>query len=152
MRGVTAGYRAWAANLIAEHMLLDGDLSGAEEMARAALDPTSVAAVRRLLAVATLARILARRGAGPEAVRVATEGLAWLSEQKVEGYAELPLRLALVEARRAAGDEGGARAALDVALVRIDVRAAAIPDAEQRARYLTASPEARWAAALAREG
>ncbi len=151
-RGVTAGYRAWAANLIAEQMLLDGDLAGAEAMARAALDPTSVAAVRRLLAVATLGRILTRRGAAAEALRIVEEGLAWLTAQKVEGYAELPLRLALVEARRGVGDAIGARAALDVALARIAVRAASIPDAAQRARYLAGSFEAKWAAELTREG
>jgi hypothetical protein len=151
-KGASAGYRAWASNLIAEQQMEEGDLAAAEATARAALDPSSVAVVRRLLAVATLARILARRGAAAEAIQLCEDGLAWLSAQRVEGYAELPLRLALVEARLAAGDASGAGAALEKARARIEARARAIPDPEKRALYLTASVEAKWAARLLGEG
>lgn len=151
-RGVTSGYRAWASNLIAEFEMEHGDLATAEAMARAALDPTSSAAVRRLLAVTTLARTLARRGRASEGVPIAEEGLAWLTQQRAFGYTELPIRLAVAEARRAAGDARGADEALEIARERLRVRASAIPDPGERARYLAASTFGKWVTILSRKG
>ncbi|MFO0588899.1 MAG: protein kinase [Polyangiaceae bacterium] len=150
--GVSSGYRAWASTMLAEVELARGELASAEALSRAALDPTSTAAVRRLLAVSTLSRTLARMGRTDEARATIEEGLRWLVEQQVEGYAEMPVRLAVVEARRAAGDASGAREALESANARIEARARSIPDEDERAAYLTGSLEARWAARLRNEG
>ncbi len=146
--GVTAGYRAWASAMLAEVTFARGDLAASERHARAALDPGHFAAVRRSLATAALARTLAREGQAPEALKVAEEGLAWLAEHEVSGYAELPMRLALVEALRASEDAAGAREALELSRARFQVRVEAIPEGEARARYIAASFEGRWLAEL----
>ena len=61
------------------------------------------------LAGMTLARTLARRGRASEGVPIAEEGLAWLTQQRAFGYTELPIRLAVAEARRAGAGAEAAR-------------------------------------------
>ena len=66
------------------------------------------------------------------------------------GYGEIALRLAVAEARHAAGDAGAAREALADTLRRLWIRAEGIPEAAARERYLTEVPTNARVIALAR--
>lgn len=57
------------------------------------------------------------------------------------GHAEVPLRLAIAEARAAAGNMDAAREVLAKTLEAIEARAATIQDLAMRAHYLDQVPE-----------
>jgi eukaryotic-like serine/threonine-protein kinase len=92
--------------------------------------PAYVAEIENLLAQGRAAEALAVAGEGEELIR--TLGGA--------GSYEIPLRLAVAEARHAAGDAEGARAAIAEAKAAIDERAARIADAGHRAHFLERLP------------
>jgi hypothetical protein len=139
-----------ARGALAEARWRRGDLAGAEAEARAACeaarpfppcswDPIALR-VRLLLA---LGRAAEARGAGEIAV-------AEMDRLGLAGWGELSLRLALAEARHAAGEIDAARAALADAIPRLKRRADDIPEAAARARYLTEVPTHARLLALAK--
>jgi hypothetical protein len=128
-----------------------GDLEGAEREARAAVERLEVAPAFRCHALATLSRVLLRRGQAAEAVAEATSALAILKEVGALEEGEGLVRLALVGALWAAGRDGEARQVLAEAVVEIERREAAIDDPEARQMFRERIPEHVETAALARE-
>lgn len=115
-----------------------GELPEAERLTRLAL--TSFAAMRPLqLAVfGQLVELLLAQGSHriPEALALARQGMEQLASLGGSGFRDLSLRLALVEALRAAGEGAEADAELRTAQSILEQRAADIPDETWRQRYL----------------
>jgi hypothetical protein len=102
-----------------------------------------------LSTTATLARALVAERRMADAVRVAHEGLAVITEFGGAGCFEVDMRLAACEAFDAAGDRERARAELRETLDQIWIRAEDITDAGWRRAYLTRNVENLRARALA---
>jgi len=134
--------RAWLAGLLA--MAGDG---GAVTEARRALDLLSRSPAGRAFAGAALARALLAEGSIAAALEAAE---AAHDEMKALGRldeGEVMVRLALVDARRAAGDGAGAAAALGEARRGVLADAAKLRDPALRRAFLEAVPEHRRALA-----
>ena len=125
-----------AHEILARVSLGAGELAAAESFARAALTAFTMLLPYRLSAVPVQVELLSRLGRTAEARTLAEEALGSLEAHGCTGTCELPLRHALVRVRLADGDVDGARAALQVALARFELRVAEIPDAALRQGYL----------------
>lgn len=101
--------------------------------------------------LALRARILAERGQREEALEVSEAGVRRMEDLGMEGHGELALRLALVEARDAAGRRDAAKEALARTVERLRKRMADFPGPADRARYVSAVAVNARIAALARE-
>ena len=139
--GVAHGIRA-------EVLLARGDLAGADEESRTACEMLAMMPPLRLHPMAIRIGVLVASGEVAAARALAEEGLAVLEAIGGAGYNEVVFRVAAAEARRAAGDEVGAREALDGALARIDRGAADVDDREARATFLASAPGSARARAL----
>ena len=101
-------------------------------------------------AMASRARALVARGLVDEARKVARAAMGLLESLGGSEGGESMVRLTLVEAEAAAGDEAAARAALASAHHRLEARAARISDPELRRRFLEEHPDNRRTRELAR--
>ncbi|HZF52075.1 MAG TPA: hypothetical protein VE093_25655, partial [Polyangiaceae bacterium] len=135
---------------LARVLMAQGRLSEAQKAAEEALAVYQNARAVRPRAYRTLIEILLRRGRLADAERTADEALQCLDELGGAGFCEVPLRLAIAEARAAGGDIAKAREALEQTLRLIDRCADQIPDPAMRARYLNDVPENVRARELAR--
>ncbi|XXX79316.1 protein kinase [Sorangium sp. So ce134] len=89
----------------------------------------------------TIIQALLREGRVEAARHASEEGLRCLASLGGSvGYSEIPLRLAVSEARLAGGDAALARAAIEQALRAVEERARKIPDAAARLRYIEQVP------------
>ena len=147
--GASPGYRGWAHNLLAHVQLARGALDSALEHVLLALQAPSTNVLRLRLAAATHMRVLVARGARLAARAVVTAERAHLDRGGL-GYAEPPLRLAVAEVLRAAGEPDAAAAELRRVLAAIDERARCITDPTARRCYVDDVPTHASAAALAR--
>jgi tetratricopeptide (TPR) repeat protein len=130
-----------AYGALARVLMAEGRLSEARKEAEKALAILQHMRVHRPLIYRTLIEILLREGRPDEARKVAEEGLRCLEALGgSSGHSEVPLRLAIAEARAAAGDMASAREALAKTIQVIEAHAAKIPDPTWRARYLDEIP------------
>ena len=141
--GVALGIRATV-------LLADGDASGAETLARQSCEMLAAMPTLRQHPLAVSLRALVAAGRADEACRLANEALARV-DVAPGGYNEVALRVAVVEARTAAGDAAGARAAAGEALRRVELRASKIPDVAARGAWLTRVAENVRVRELARD-
>jgi tetratricopeptide (TPR) repeat protein len=142
-------FEGMARSVLSEILRRRGDLAGASREAVAAIELLSLVPFDRALALARLSAVRLAQGRAAEALGSAREGLALLTP--VTGYADIHLRVALVEALHATGDHDGARAALAEALPRLLARADTL-DAAQRESFLGRVPAHARLLALASEG
>ncbi len=133
-KGINSIYLGMAHDVRAHAHLRLHRLDRAEEEARRAVTVLRSIPTLRLSASATLVRVLIAQGRAAEARSIADDGLAEAEAMGGIGCAEVRLRVAAAEARDAAGDAEGARAALRSALEQIQVR-------DWRARYLADVPD-----------
>ncbi len=96
-------------------------------------------------------QILLALGRTAEALGIAEETLQRLESLGLFGLGEIKLRLALAEARFAAGHSETAREMLRMTLTKLRLRVDDIPDAAMRSCYLTQVPLQARVLALARE-
>lgn len=125
---------------LSEILLLSRDLAGASREALAALALARAAPAGRAQALAALARARLREGRVADATVAAEEAAALVEGLGQLDEGESGIRLVLVEARLANGDEARASEALAVAARRVRERAATIADAAWRDSFL-AIPE-----------
>ncbi|WP_233166173.1 serine/threonine-protein kinase [Archangium sp. Cb G35] len=144
-----APFMAMARLALARVALTCGELEEAEAHARQACVPRSpyhVLPARTLLSTALLAQ-----GRATEARREATLGVEELEAMGDAGATSVALALALAEACFSDGDPGAGEAALREAVRHVQARAADIPEAPQRERFLRQVPENARALCLALE-
>jgi hypothetical protein len=150
--GVTRGARyvesAGRAALARIH-LAAGDLRAAEREARAAALGRDLRTPAEVEALATLAVVHLAEDRAREALEAARAAMAWLEAHGGMGHAEGLVRVVHAEARYAAGDDDGARAALATALARLHERVRSVPDPAARRSFLEAVPENARTLALA---
>jgi tetratricopeptide (TPR) repeat protein len=127
-----------------------GRYAEAEAECRQALGDLEGLHMLRLGALTALVHLLLRRGNIEEALARAEEGLQSVRSAGSAGGYEVPVRLAVAEARHAAGDMDGARSALRDTLDQIQMRADKIEDTLFRERYLSRVHENVRARELAR--
>ncbi len=139
-----------AHGVLAEIARRRGDLPAAEAEARAACQATLPFPPYSWDLRALLVRILLEQGRAAEALALGEEAVRALEQLGLSGAGELALRLALAEARDAAGQADAAREMLADALPRLRKRADDIPDAAARARYLAEVPTNARLLSLAR--
>lgn len=139
--GIRPGFRGWAHSIRARALLFHGDARAAEAEARKGIELSASVPLRLLLAIADLCHALLHQSRAEDARSLAEEALSRLTKLGGAGYSELPVRLALAEARHAAGDSVGAAQALRSAAEELHRRAELIPDPAVRAHYLTTVPE-----------
>ncbi|WP_375766223.1 protein kinase [Archangium gephyra] len=144
-----ASFMAMARLALARVALACGEPVEAEAWARQACVPRSP--YHALLARALLSAALLAQGRTAEARQEASLGVQELEEMGDAGAASVGLTLALAEACFADGDTGAGEAALREALRHVHTRAADIPEAPQRERFLHQVPENARALSLARE-
>ncbi|MFO0762068.1 MAG: hypothetical protein U0359_36855, partial [Byssovorax sp.] len=102
--GLSAGYQAMARDVLAQSRAALGDLTGAEEQARAAIALSPHTPVRRWLMTAHLGRALTGQGRAAEARAAIGEALHEVDEGGTGGgFAELPILVAAAEAAEAEG-------------------------------------------------
>jgi hypothetical protein len=140
-KGINSIYLGMAHDVLGHAHLRNGRLADAERESRRALEVLKSIPVLRLSASATLIRILLATDRGAEALTLADAGLDESDWIGGVGFAEVRLRVAAAEARHAAGDLDGARAALRSALDHIAQRAERIADPAWRDRYLSRVPD-----------
>lgn len=133
-------YGGLARCVLARLAVLRGQLTVAEAAAREALAVLTIAPPLRPLAFAALIHVLLAGDRSEEALAVAEEGERLLESIGGAGRQELSLRLAIVEARLAAGGEERAAAAAATALAELQRRADTIPDPALRRRFLDLPP------------
>ncbi|HEY0134282.1 MAG TPA: hypothetical protein VGB85_09385, partial [Nannocystis sp.] len=142
--GVALGIRA-------QVLLDEGDPCGAEALARRSCEMLAAMPTLRQHPLAVSLRALVVAGRADDACRLADEALADI-DAAPGGYNEVALRIAVAEARVAAGDIAGARAAAGEALRRVELRASKISDIATREAYLGRLADNVRARALATEG
>lgn len=123
-------------HIVGQTRLCAGDLAGAEAALRTATAMFAPLLPSRLLVVPALVEVLLRQGRAAEARALAEEGLCRIEEQGGLGHCELPLRLALSEARLADGDATAAHEAIAAAAAEVHLRAGLIEDPELRRWFL----------------
>lgn len=126
-----------AHGALAEVALRRGDLKTAEAESRAACEWVKPFPTYSWDVVALRVRILLAMGRVPEALSLSEETLRQFERIGMTGQGEIDLRLAVAEAREAAGQSEACREMLQLTLPRLRVRVEDIPSAEARARYLT---------------
>lgn len=116
-----------------------GELSRAEAAARQALPMFPAGTVGVPLGQAVLGRTLLAQGQGrlDEALGIVEGGLGTLRALGGRSFLDSHIYLAAVEAYRAAGNDGAAQEALAEGVHQMEWRAARIPDAAARERFLT---------------
>src|SRR5262249_16564 len=129
-----------AYRTLAEIKLQQGDLPGAEAEVRVASEVTRPYPTYAGEICALRMRILRQMGRTAEALDVGEECLQQMERLGLAAMGELALRLAVAEARHAAGQIDAAHAMLADTLGRLRKRVDDIPDLAARRRYLTAVP------------
>ena len=140
-RGINSIYLGMAHDVLGHAHFRNGRLDAAEREARRALEVLVSIPTLRLSASATLIRVLLETDRVAEARALADAGITEAERVDGIGFAEVRLRVAAAQARRAAGDLDGARAALRSAIDHIALRASRIADATWRASYLQRVPD-----------
>jgi eukaryotic-like serine/threonine-protein kinase len=140
-RGINSIYLGMAHDVLGHAHFRNGRIDAAEREARRALEVLVSIPALRLSASATLIRVLLETGRTAEAKALADAGITEAERIDGIGFAEIRLRIAAAEARRAAGDGDGARAVLRSALDHIAARADRITDPTWRASYLGRVPD-----------
>ncbi|MBI4954640.1 MAG: protein kinase [Myxococcales bacterium] len=137
--------RAFLADLLRRSGDLDAALAEAERAAESSVPGM------RAHGLAVLARVLAARGRGEQALAHAREAMAIREELGAIGHGEAQVPLALAEALLASGDADAARAAALAGRDGLRRRADLIGEPRYRASFLDAVPENRRTLELARE-
>jgi tetratricopeptide (TPR) repeat protein len=140
-----------AYGVLAELALRRGDLETAEAESRTACEWVSPFPAYSWDLVALRVRILLALERTEEALALGEATFQQFEHIGMTGQGELELRLALVEAREAAGHPEASRELLRSTLPRLRHRLEDLPDVEMRARYLTQVPANARLLALARE-
>jgi serine/threonine protein kinase/tetratricopeptide (TPR) repeat protein len=159
-RRISDGYRdqpqlglvvqGFANKILAEVSVAAGDRETAEVAVRAALAGFVAMLPHRLQVIPTAIALFLEQGRVAEARELAEQALVQLEEQGGLGACDVPMRLAVAQARLADGDPEGGRSALRSALEQLGLRAGRIEDAGMRERYL-ARVHHRQLIGLARE-
>jgi tetratricopeptide (TPR) repeat protein len=134
---------------LAELHTAAGRFTEAEAQAARALTLAADVPTTRACTLAALARARVAAGRPDAAVEAAEEAQRILDELGGIEEGEALIRLALAEARHAAGDLVGARAAISVARARLEARAAPMTDPEVRRAFRERQPENARTLALA---
>ncbi|WP_394840844.1 protein kinase [Pendulispora brunnea] len=121
--------------ILAEILLLHGDIGSAEKHARLGLEMITGFSIYRAHASAVLTRILLRSRRAPEACSLVDAAIASYADGGC-GFMEVGLWLAAFEAYAAAKSAAATRA-LEGAVERVRLRAEHILDADLRMRFLT---------------
>lgn len=135
--------RGQATANVARAYLYLGQISEAESHARKALAALCHAPAYWLIALPTLIWSLVRQMRITEACQLAEQGLAMIDSYGGGGVAEISIRLAAAEAYYGVRNPTAAREQLRRARAEISLRAASIPDPQQRTLYLNQSPQSR---------
>jgi hypothetical protein len=159
MNDVQRGYAAMGTPLLEglvqrgliQGWLFAGDLKGALIQAERAVALTAAAPPFQAEALAMLAHVRARRGEQEEALAAARRAMAIVDDLGTIGPMEAGVRLAYVQALRAAGDDEGARSALVKARDLLAAKAAKIRDPELRRSFLEENRTHRKTWELARQ-
>ena len=133
-------YAGVAKTALAHAALLRGQADHAVEQARQAADLTQPMPPSQLDAQGILIRAFMQAGRIEEAYTLAQKVWQTLDQLSGLGYGEVPLRLAVAEARHAHGDVSGARHAIEEAYRRLHKRAESIADPQWRHRFTTKVP------------
>ena len=134
-------------HILGQALLAEGNPADAESELLTALADLSELPPSRLLIVPLLVEAQLRQQRVTEARALAEESLLLITALGGLGQCELPVRLAVVLARLADGDQDGASQALAAAHAELQLRAAAIADMSLRQLFLDI-PEHRQLAAL----
>ncbi|WP_395827937.1 serine/threonine-protein kinase PknK [Archangium violaceum] len=140
-----------AHGVLAELALRRGDVELAEAEARTACEWVRPFPAYAWELLALRVRLLLTLGRIEEALGLGEESLQRFEHIGMAGAGELGLRLAVAEAREAAGHPESARRMLQTTLHRLRLRVEDLPDAAARTRYLTRIPAHARLLALARE-
>ncbi|HEX3477713.1 MAG TPA: protein kinase [Kofleriaceae bacterium] len=132
-----------ANKILADVSIAAGDRETAETAVRAALGGFATLLPYRLRVVPTAVALSLERGQVAEARQLAEESLAQLEARGGLGTCEVPVRLAVAQARLADGDLEGGRSALRNALAQLQQCAGRIADAALRESYLALAPHHR---------
>jgi hypothetical protein len=141
---------AFANKILADVSAAAGDRETAEVAVRAALAGFVAMLPHRLQVIPTAVALFLAQGRVAEARQLAEDALVQLEAQGGLGACDVPLRLAVAQARLAGGDRDGGRSALRSALEQLRLRVDRIDDARMRASYLARVPH-RQLIDLARE-
>ncbi|HZF54212.1 MAG TPA: protein kinase [Polyangiaceae bacterium] len=147
---VSAAHTAVAHVCLGSASMARGEAAEAELYAREAGGRISMLLPYIPWCQALLVRALIAQGRSAEAADVVREGLDLMKALGSTGFSEIPFRVAAAEALEASGDIEAARRALKEALEQIEMRAAMIPEAALKERFLTGRPENIRASELAR--
>jgi hypothetical protein len=154
-RAVIAGGNAsllgLAHGVLAALALRRGEHETAEAEARLACEKVRPFPPYSWDMVALWMRSLLALGRTAEALDAGEEALQRFESIGMAGYGEVDLRLAVAEAREAAGQAESAREMLRLTLRRLQLRVDDLPDAAARTRYLTQVPVNSRLLALARQ-
>lgn len=120
-----------------------GDRDTAEVAVAAALASFVAMLPHRLQVIPTAVALFLDQGRVTEARQLAEGALVQLEEQGGLGACDVPMRLAVAQARLADGDPEGGRRALRSALDQLDLRVRRIEDAGVRDSYLARVPHRR---------
>lgn len=137
--------------VLAEIARRRGELEAAEAEARTACEQVQPFPAYSWDILALRLRILLALGRVTEALGTGEEALQRFEHIGMSGYGEVELRLAVVEAREAAGQPEASRELLQATLPRLLLRVEDIPGAAERTRYLTQVPAHARLLELARE-
>ncbi len=137
---ISVGFQAMARHVVAQARLGLGDLSEAENEARAAIALSAHTPIRRLQMMATLVTTLTRADRPQEACTLADEALTEMAGFDGGGYAELALLHAAAEAHRQGGDRDRARDLASRARLKLHADADKFLEPAARVRFLTAVP------------
>jgi eukaryotic-like serine/threonine-protein kinase len=129
-----------ANRILAEVSVAAGDRETAEAATLAALADYVSLPPHRMRVVPTAVALFLEQGRVADARQLAEEALAQLDEQGGLGACDVPVRLAVAQARFADGDREGGRSALRSALEQLRLRAGRIKGAGMRASYLARAP------------
>lgn len=137
--------------MLAEALLRQGDLAGAEASAREALERLSVLPLEQVAATATLAAVHLAAGRAGEAVSSARVAMARYRALGACGFFRgQSLRVVYAESLFAAGEENAARAAIAEARDHLLKQADTIADLDYRRSFLENVPENARTLELAR--
>lgn len=151
LRGHNATLLGPAHGVLARVALRRDDLAAAESESRVACELTRPFPAYSWDIVALRIHVLMTLHRTEEALALAEETFTHLQNIGLAGYGEIDLRLALAEARAAAGRPEAARDMLRETLGRLRVRLLDIPEGEARTRYLEKVETNARLCAMARE-